>query len=249
MHRLIRISSLVTVLFAVALALAVVPDAPDAAAQRPPIELTLTLDRVAFEPGAYVGFTLRARNVTPYTIPLTFVTDQRFDVVVRSDVAEVSRWSLGRTYPVAPTQLVLGAFQTLTYADGWIPTSKLTPRDALALGDPIQPGVYTATGELSIADQRIQTNAQPFVVGRPTPLPADCTTLPVGYPATLPVALIAATVEPPEALGGLWHYDSRTLSYRGFVLSPNAPVNLPSVARGDVLIICLAAPGRILLPA
>ena len=249
MHRLIRFSSLVMALFAVTLALAFAPRVPEAAAQRPPVELTLTLDRTAFEPGTYVGFTLRARNVTPYTIPLTFLTDQRFDVVVRSDITEVSRWSAGRTYPIAATVLTLGAFQTLTYSDGWIPTSKLTPRDTLAPGDPLLPNVYSAVGELSTVDQRIQTSPQPLVVGRPTPLPADCTTLPVGYPATLPVALIAATIEPPEALGGLWRYDARTLAYHGFVLAPNAPTDLPSVARGDVLVICLRTPGRLLLPA
>ena len=239
----------VTLALALVASLALVGDRVSAA-QSVPLELTVTLDRAAYEPGQPLGFTLRVRNTSRAPVTVTFATSQRFDLVLRSEVIEIDRWSRGRVAAQVVGEQRWAPGETVTYSGTWLPVSTVVPR---SLGEPAeQPlarGVYSLEAELTGVGVRLTGDPAIVIVGAPTALPTGCTNLDAPFPVELPASVVARTVEPADALHSLWQRQLPVLEvYAAYNPTLTIFSDLKTVNTRFPLTICMTAPGRILLP-
>lgn len=234
---------------ALALLLSVLTGVHRARAVQPEaLEVTLTLDRSAYEPGMPIAFTIRVRNLSSQPVTLTFPTSQRFDVVIRRDV-EVSRWSQDKFFlQVQGTETWLPG-QEIVYSDQWVPMTGIAPH---TLSEPplrlLEPVLYTIYAEITSTGVRPRSPAQLLIMGRPLDLPAGCSVLVSHFPVIAVPALIAAAVEPQSALESLWRFHAPLNRFEGWTPVRGAPVDLRGYLPGEAIVICLRAPARFYMP-
>jgi hypothetical protein len=234
------------------LAVILAPGRPGTArAQQFDLNLKLTIDRTAYEPGAAITFTLTVSNVTTSRIFKQFATSQRFDLVVQAGAAEVSRWSDSHVFTPLIEPVSWAPGETKTYADTWIPLNRVGPSSVGAIFSPtLAPGLYTIHPELANTGTHPIGEALPLVIGQPYVMDAGCTPIPNGFHVTTTAAFFARTLDPVSALHSIWRYDAATNRYAGFSPTPNVPPNdLVSINPGDQLVMCLSSPGALLVPS
>lgn len=221
-----------------------------AAAQPGPLEVTLTLDRGAYEPGTLIGFTVRVTNISREPVSVTFTTSQRFDVSIQSETFELDRWSRGRVFTPTVAEVRWAPGETIVYADVLSPGSALLPT-AIGIGSPVTPlsfGVYRVVADVTGTNIRVLSRPAYLIVGTPIMLAAGCTPLQTPFPTDLPVGAIVAMVEPREALLSLWQRALLTNDYLGYTPAREPLNDLTSVHRRSPLTICLAYPARMTIP-
>ncbi len=224
--------------------------APQPAAAQPfPLEVTLTLDRGAYEPGASIGFTVSARNVSREPVTLSFASTQRIDVIIRKDTVVVSRFAA--TQPVGPgfgTQRWQPG-ETVLFTGAWMPYTLLGPSTVPgAVPQLLAPSMYTIQAELLSTGLRVPSPSQPLIIGRPTPIGPGCATITTYFGVSMTAGAVAAVVTPAAALRGLWRFEPSVGRYLGFLPVAGAPHDLASVPAGDVVVFCTNAPAVALLP-
>jgi hypothetical protein len=232
-----------------ALVLVLLTASTPARAQQPPVELRLTLDHSAYEPGTPIRFTLRLLNISTAPVTLGFATSQRYDVILRSESVVVDRWSRTQVFVPAQTQQRLMPGQIETFVGVWLPTSALLPSSLP--GDapmPVPRGVFQVVAVLTSTTWQATSQPQPLIIGEATTLPPGCTTLPTAFTLDLPVEAIARAIDPPQALVGLWQPSLLFGVYAGY--QPRFPVasNLRVINRLYPLTICLDLDARVILP-
>lgn len=98
------------------------------------LNVFLTADKATYAPGEAITFTLRVVNETSKSVRLSFLTSQRFDLVIKDQHGrEVWRWSTGRLF-----LQVLGA-ETLEPSGGEF-------RAQVKVKEKFLPGSYEVTG-------------------------------------------------------------------------------------------------------
>ena len=147
------------VALAVVLSLSMPAGAGRVAAQTLPVEVSLVLDRSAYEPGMPIAFTVRIHN--PNAVPVTLLSSaaQPFDLVLRAELVEVGRLSQGRVAVPTLNQQRLLSGEVLTYSGQWTPATTLLPALAgLGAAQPLPPGLYSIHAELSTAPRNCLTH-------------------------------------------------------------------------------------------
>jgi hypothetical protein len=121
--------------------------------------LGLTSDRKTYAVGAPVLLTMSISNPARPTITLQFSSGQHYDFEVRRGRQVVWRWSAGRMFTQAVTNLTIGPGERRVYSETW------NQRDNN--GQPVPPGTYGAIGILTTM-ARPQPQAPPvtFRIGR-----------------------------------------------------------------------------------
>jgi len=231
-----------------ALLIALLARPAPAAAQDIPVEVTLILDRSAYEPGVPIRFTVQVRNTSALPVTLGFGSSQRFDLVLRSETVELDRWSRTQTFTPVPGQMRLAPGEISIFSGTWAPSSELLPSVVyVAGGQPIPRGVFQMVAVLKPIETTIISRPQPLIIGTPTILSAGCTTLPSLFTLELPAEAIAQAVDPPEALISLWQ---RSLfgAYTGYQPHRAVASDLRVINRLHPLTICLSLPARVILP-
>lgn len=218
------------------------------AAQPEALEVTLTLDRSAYEPGMPITFAIRVRNLGNQPVTLTFPTGQRFDVVIRRDV-EVSRWSQDKAFLQVVGVETWAPGQEIVYSDQWVPMTGVGPR---AVGEPplrpLEPVLYTIHAEITSSGVQPRSPAQLLIVGRPVDLPVGCSVLVSHFPVIAVPALVAAALAPRDALESLWRFHTSLNRFEGWAPIPGAPADLRGYLPGEAIVICLRAPARFYMP-
>jgi hypothetical protein len=218
------------------------------AAQPEALEVTLTLDRGAYEPGMPISFTIRVRNLGAQPVTLTFPTSQRFDVVIRRDV-EVSRWSQDKVFLQVQGSETWAPGQEVVYSDQWVPMTDIGPHMVSEPPlRPLEPVVYIIHAEITSAGVRPRSPAQLLIVGRPTDLAPGCSVLVSRFPVVAVPMLIAAAVEPRSALESLWRFHAPLNRFEGWSPLPDAPADLRGYLPGEAIVICLRASARFYMP-
>lgn len=220
-----------------------------ASSQAFPVDVTLKLDRVAYEAGTAIPFTVVIRNPGSAAVVLTFPTSQRFDLVLHNGPVEVSRWSQGQLFTQELTELRLGPGEALTYVGQWLPLTTLLPRGVQESPVEAAPtGLYTIYAEVPVVGARPVSERMPIIIGQPISLVRGCVTLQATYPQPLPVDFIAQTIDPPGVLSSIWVTDPLTGIRHGYSPVPGAANDLGSVGPSQTLTVCLTTPGQILMP-
>lgn len=218
------------------------------AAQPEALEVILTLDRSAYEPGMPIAFTIRVRNRGTQPVTLAFPTSQRFDVVIRRDV-EVSRWSQDKVFLQVQGSETWLPGQEIVYSDQWVPMTGIGPHTT---NEPplrlLEPVLYTIHAEITSFGVQPRSPAQLLIMGRPADLPAGCSVLVSHFPVITVPALIAAAVEPQSALESLWRFHAPLNRFEGWAPLPSAPTDLRGYLPGETIVICLRAPARFYMP-
>lgn len=213
---------------------------PSVAAQPvpPPVELSLTTDRTAYPLGTPVNLTLTVTNPTDAQVTLSFSSSQTHDFAVTSPGgAPVWRWGQGRAFLTVITSRPIPAGGSLTFTERW------DQRNAGGLQVPT--GVYAVTATLTTGG-RPATQPVLFVIGEPQALPGGCNQLTSAFPDNTPAGLVAAAVEPREALTGIWRFDAGR--WQGWSPAADAPNDLTLINSRDRLRVCLAGPARWVTP-
>jgi hypothetical protein len=219
---------------------ALVAALPRSASAQPmqPLELRLTADRAAYPVGATVALTLTVTNPTSAEVTLSFSSSQTHDFAVSTTGGSlVWRWGQGRAFLTAITSRAIPAGGSLTFTERW------DQRNAGGLRVPT--GVYMATAQLTTGGRPA---AQPvlFVIGEPQALPGGCNQLTSAFADNTPASLVAATVEPPDALTGMWRFDAGR--WQGWSAAPDAPNDLTVINSRDRIRVCLTGPARWITP-
>jgi hypothetical protein len=230
------------------------PPPPPLAAQTSamPVEVLLSLDRVGYEPGMPISFTILIKNNAATPTTLSFPTSQGFDLILHSGDLEFDRWSRGRTFAQRTTDLRLAPGEVIRYSDTWTPSTALLPGVAATAGQQqsVSRGVYRLVAQLATTPPRPTSRTELIVYGQPTQLPEGCSTLPAPYPLELPATTVAGTIDPPAALKALWQRTTLFGDYAGLSALPAAANanDLQTVNRRFPLTICLSGPARMILP-
>jgi hypothetical protein len=105
--------------------------------------------------------------------------------------------------------------------------------------------LFVATAELRTAGR---PSAQParFIIGESQALPAGCGQVTSGFPDGTPAELVAATVEPRDALTGIWRFDGSR--WQGWSGAEDAPNDLTTINSRERIRICLSAAARWITP-
>jgi hypothetical protein len=213
---------------------------PPTAAQPmpPPLELRLTTDRAAYTVGANVTLTLTVTNPTSDEVRLSFSSGQIYDFAVSSPGGSpVWRWGQGRAFLTAITSRSIPAGGSLTFTERW------DQRNAGGLRVPT--GVYVANAVLTTGGR---PSAPPvlFVIGESQPLPGGCNQITSAFADNTPASLVAAAVEPRDALTGIWRFDGGR--WQGWSSHPDAPNDLAAINLRDRIRVCLTGPARWITP-
>ena len=236
------------VLLALVMCVCVLTGVTPAVAQSLPVEVTLTIDRSAYELRAPIAFTIHALNPNPRPLSLMLNFAQPYDLVLHDGLIDVARLSRQGTGVVAPDTQQIGSGQMLTYVGQWAPSTSLLPT---ALGaptfNPPAPGVYTIHAELATLDRRPVSAARPLFIGRPVIFAAGCTSIEPDLLVRVPVTLLAAAVEPESALKGMWRFNAPAI-FTGYSPAQRIMNDLQTVNPGDTITLCLDPGGRVLLP-
>lgn len=216
--------------------------------QSSPLNVLLTTDQFAYQPGEEIRFTLRVQNVSSQTIAMGFATSQRFDVIIRSDVAVVGRWSSGQTFAQARGEQIWRPGETITYVDSWLPSSSILPGTINSGPRRLSRGLFEMYAEVTGIAVQPASAPVPVVIGTPIALSAGCTEL--SEPATLEISAdtLARTVEPPGALRALWQKTVGGGTYAAYSPRLAAVSNLRSLHRREPITVCVDQPAEITLP-
>lgn len=236
-------------LLLIALASAIALDRHAAAQDSSPFVITLQVDRRLYEPGAPIVFAVRIQNVTTAPVTVIFPTSQRFDVVLRSALGEVGRWSAGMAFVQAVSRQTWAPGEVAAYTEAWIPRTDLTPA-LIGSGTSIVPrGLFTVHAELSGLTLKPVSRAETIVIGPPVLLEAGCTTLLDTLSADTPIGVMALVIEPLNALQSLWQPSTLTGGgYSAYAPGIAAVNNMQMVRRNVPLTVCLHTAARITLP-
>lgn len=223
---------------AIAALVAALPRPSSAQPSPPPLELALSTDRAAYPLGAMVSLTLTVTNPTNAEVTLNFSSSQMYDFAVSSTGGSlVWRWGQGRSFLTVITTRTIPAGGSRTYTERW------DQRNAGGLQVPT--GVYVAIATL-ITGGRPTTRPVLFVIGESQPLPRGCNQITSAFADNTPASLVAATVEPHDALTGIWRYDAGR--WQGWSATPDAPNDLTVINSRDRLRLCLTGPARWITP-
>lgn len=215
------------------------------------VEVTLTLDRMLYQPGEPITFVINVFNPNATPVRLTFTSTQRYDLELRARGVQIGRWSTNRSFATVVEFVEIQPRQSITYADSWVPTSSLYPLgvpSTLITMQPVTSGVYTLHAELTTAGARPTSSAKTVIIGEQAPLNAGCQPLEMSYGVLLPVEVVVGAISPAGALGSLWRYIPLRNTYEGYRPEPLAPNDLTAIRDGDRIIICMNEPGSILMP-
>jgi hypothetical protein len=220
-----------------------------ASAQAGPLELRLSLDRMAYEPSAVITFTVTLRNTTQSPLTLVFPTSQRYDVVITSATAEVARWSAGRVFAQTLDQIILAGGAMMTFTDQWAPTTEIGPFTfGVVPSQPLAPGVYGIRADLPIVGTRPPATVNPLLIVRPLMLEIGCTATTNHFPGLNPPVALLQWIEPAGIVESIWRWDPRLERFSGYSALPGAPRDLTMVGQGDALTICVLGPGKFFTP-
>ncbi len=110
-----------------------------------PLRLDLRTDHPVYAVGEPVELTLGVTNPGPDPISVTAPSSQLYDFIVLKEGREVWRWSLGRLFAAALTQLTIPPGGTRAFSERW----DQRDRD----GRPVTPGNYVVMGILIDGEQ------------------------------------------------------------------------------------------------
>ena len=103
----------------------------------------MSTPQAEYPAGAPIELMLRIRNRGSETVRLLMRTGQLFDFIVQRNGEVVWRWSEGRAFTQAVTQLVLLPDETRAFTVRWDGTDNTGAR--------VPPGSYTVTGRVTHA--------------------------------------------------------------------------------------------------
>lgn len=119
------------------------PQPTPAAQIQQSVEVGLSTPQTEYPAGAPIELTLSIRNTGDETVRLQMRTGQLFDFIVQRDGQEVWRWSQGRAFTQALTQLVLLPNEMRGFTVRWDGTDNSGAR--------VPPGTYTLIGRVTHA--------------------------------------------------------------------------------------------------
>lgn len=214
------------------------------------LDVNLILDRGAYEPGASISFTIGVRNRGPLPVDLTFPTSQRFDLSLQSESIEIDRYSRLQVYNQTIGVLHWAPGETMLFTGLWLPHNDRAPATTPipVVNRPLDRGAYRIRAELTPAGTRPLSAPVYLLVGVPTQFGVGCTSLATPFPINVPVAVLAAAVDPPEALLTLWQRDRFSSVFTVYSPQATLPSDLRFISDHAPVTICLAAPARVLLP-
>lgn len=209
--------------------------------QTPPVQFSVTTDRVAYTMGAPLLFTVTVTNLGTEAVTLTFPSGSIFDLTVTSvgrTPLPVWRLSEGRFVTQAVTSRTIAAGDRLVLPAQW------DQRTRLDVNTPS--GVYTVTATLMIAGRPLSAPAT-FVLGELQTLPGPgCLYYQSVFPDGTPIELVLSVIDPRENVEALWRMDlSRWQAWSPIA---DAPVDLQVVNYLDLLRICVTATARWITP-
>jgi hypothetical protein len=216
--------------------------------QSSPLNVLLTTDRFAYQPGEEIRFTLRIQNVSGQTIAVSFATSQRFDVIIRSDVTIVDRWSNGRSFAQSRGEQTWRPGETITYADSWLPASDILPGTVDAGPRRLTRGLFQLYAEVTGIAVQPSSAPVPVVIGTPIALDAGCTELSETVTLEVPADTVARTVEPQAALKALWQETAGNGAYAAYSPRLSAISNLRNLRTREPITVCVDQPAEITLP-
>jgi hypothetical protein len=219
-------------------------------AQALPLEVTLLLGQVAYEPGAPVSFTIRVRNTSREPVTVQFPTAQRFDLAIQSEAGILDRWSRGRAFAQIANEIRWGPGETVAFVDVWTPGNRFLPGvSGQTEEQPLQRGLYLMQPELVGAGVRIAGQPAALVIGTATVLEVGCTTFPASpFAVQVPISLLASLIQPGDALHSIWQRTVPLGSYAGYSPRLQNPNDLIVINERFPLTICMSAAGAIALP-
>lgn len=212
--------------------------------------VTVQLERRVYEPGEAIPFTVRIQNAGRAPVTVIFPSSQRFDVVLRSSVGDVARWSSGTSFAQGISRQTWAPGEIVTFTDTWVPRTDLTP-SLIGSGTTVVPrGLFTLRAELTGITLKPASRPETIVIGSPVQLGAGCTTLQDTLSADTPLGVMTTLIEPLNSLLALWQPAAFVGggAYSAFALGIASVNNLPVVRGGVPLTVCLHAPARVTLP-
>jgi hypothetical protein len=217
-------------------------------AQSSPLNVLLTVDRFAYQPGEPITFTVRIQNVTNQTISVPFLTSQRFDVIIRSPFTEVDRWSTHQFFTQARVEQRWAPGEVITFTDTWFPSSSLLPGAAGSGPQLLARGLFQMQAEVASMSLRAVSPPIPIIIGWPTYLAPGCTQLSDLPTADLTADALARTVEPRDALRSLWQPSLGNGPYVAYSPRLTMVSNLRTIHQRAPVTVCVSGPAQITLP-
>jgi Intracellular proteinase inhibitor len=214
-----------------------------------PLLVGLQLDRRIYEPGAPIVFHVILQNATNAPVTVVFPTSQRFDVVLRSPLGVVGRWSAGIVFAQAISRQTWGPGEVVAFSEAWIPRTELTPALIGGGETTVARGLFTVQAELTGLTLKPVSRPELIVIGTPVLLDAGCTTLLDTPSADTPIGMMTFVIEPLNALQSLWQPPILANGvYTAYAPGIAAVNNMQMVRRNVPLTVCLQTPARITLP-
>ena len=242
-----------TLLLAVVMGLGALVWPVTARAQTPvttaPLDVTLVLDRGAYEPGMPFSFTVRVRNISSAPVALTFPTAQRIEVVLLSTSFEIDRWSRGQAFAQVVGELRLAPGEFTEFTGQWQPRNPYLPGStAMAQNPPIGPGLYTLIAEVTAIGARAVSRPVFVIIGTAQTLLPGCTTLPRLLPAELPISSLVLAMDTLSGTFSIWQPALPLGAWAGYTVQPELPSDLQTLNRIFPITVCTPSGGRIVLP-
>ena len=213
------------------------------------LQVSLQLERHVYEPGTPIPFTVRIENISAEPITVLFPSSQRFDVILRSERGEVSRWSNGMSFAQGLTQQRWAPREVVTFTDAWVPRTTIVPGPAGISSDIVPNGFLSMQALLTGLTVKPVSRPEIIIIGVPTALDTGCTTLVDKPSADIPIGALVQTVEPLNALSSFWQpqplMEGRFLA---FARGPASVNNMQFIRRNVPLTVCVTAPARLTLP-
>lgn len=103
-----------------------------------PVTASLRVEPVRAHPGQKIALRLTVTNRSPQEVKLFFNSGRKYDFTVTRGEEEVWRWSHGRAFTMAITQITLKPGESRTFEDSWEQKDNDDKR--------VPEGAYTVTG-------------------------------------------------------------------------------------------------------
>jgi hypothetical protein len=106
-----------------------------------PLRVTVRAGQPVYRPGEPVRLTLEARNTGASPVTLQMSSGQKYDFEIYRGATMIWKWSEGRMFTQALTEVTIPPNEGVTYSETW------SQRDRQER--PVEPGEYTAVGYLT----------------------------------------------------------------------------------------------------
>lgn len=116
-----------------------------------PLQIFVATERPVYHPGQPVRLILTLANPGDAPQFFSFRSSHQYDFMIRQGDQKVWRWSDGRMFAQALTQLILQPHETRTFRETW-------DQNGLK-GEPVSPGSYELVGMLLVVDRTYTATA------------------------------------------------------------------------------------------